>query len=89
MAATYGYADGGGPMPDELILLGYIDRFGAQAVLGRALSAGEIKSMVLAENVKNAYQERQNSQDWAVWKRDNDAKANLLNEAMELWQKQA
>ena len=86
MAEAYAWANGDGSQPEELILLGYVDRFGAQAVLGRALSAKEIKGMVLAENVVKAYRERQAASDWATWARDNDSKANLLNEAMELCQ---
>ena len=86
MAEAYAWANGDGPQPEELILLGYIDRFGAQSVLGRVLSAKEIRGMILAENVVRAYRERQSAQDWVTWARDNDAKANLLNEAMELCQ---
>jgi hypothetical protein len=76
-------------MPGELILLGYIDRFGAQAVLGRPLSAREIRGMVLAENVVNAYREREASSNFAIWMDENEGKAILLNEAMLLWQMQA
>jgi len=72
-----------------LILLGYIDRFGAQAVLGRPLSAREIRGMVLAENLVNAYKERKASSDWAEWAADNPAMNELLNEAMSLCQTQA
>lgn len=88
MAEAYAYCESDAPQPEELILLGYVDRFGAQAVLGRALSAREIKSMVLAENVVRAYRERQAAQDWAIWAKDNPDKAHLLNEAMRLCQMQ-
>jgi len=46
----------------------------------------EIRGMVLAENVASAHRERQASSDWALWAKDNDGKANLLNEAMLLCQ---
>jgi len=88
MAAAYAFADEDGEQPEELILLGYIDRFGAKAVMGRALSAREIRGMVLAENVVNAYKERQAASDWTIWTDNNKDKARLLNEAMRLCQKQ-
>ena len=67
-------------------MLGYVEKFGAQAVYGRPLSAREIRGMVLAENVVRAYKERQAASDWAVWARDNPDKAEMLNEAMQLCQ---
>jgi len=71
-------------MPPELRLLSAIDRFGALAVLGRSLGAGEIKRMRLAENVVAAYQSRANSTNWAVWAKENPEMNHLLLTAMEL-----
>lgn len=65
-----------------------MDRFGAQAIFGRALSASEVKGMILADNVVNAYNEKHKSTDWTVWESENPERARLLNEAMVLWQKQ-
>lgn len=60
-------------MPDELLLLGYIDRFGVEAVMGRReLSAGEIRRMFTTENIVNAYLSRKaameggNVAEWAT-----------------------
>jgi len=86
-AESYGYADdpAENPIPDELVMLGYVERFGAQAIYGRALSGKELRGMMLAENMVKAYRERQQASDWAKWAQDNPGKAAMLNEAMKLW----
>ena len=65
-------------MPKELVMLGYVDRFGAEAVYGRTPGAKELKAMVLAENVVNAYKSREQSGDWAAWARENSSLNKLL-----------
>lgn len=78
-AEAYRYAESGTHPPDELVELSYIDRFGAEAVLGRpVLSAGEIFRMTVAENIKNALHSRKESQNWAEWAGKNPAAAKLL-----------
>jgi hypothetical protein len=62
--------------------LAIIDRFGAQAVYGRALTANEILRMMRAEHVLQAYVARTASADWAEWTERNPDKAELLIEAM-------
>lgn len=62
-------------------MLANIDRFGAQAVLGRTLYAREIYRMRVAENIVKAYQSRAESQNWAVWAKEHPALAALLQEA--------
>ena len=84
MAAAYAYADNSGLIPDELRLLSAIDRFGALAVLGRPLGAGEIKRMRISENVVAAYQSRAKSTSWATWASENKDMNNLLIMGMEL-----
>ena len=69
-------------MSMELIQLNYIDRFGAQAVMGRNLGYLELRHMVLAENVLNAYNNRAKSQEWATWAKENPEQAELLAEAV-------
>lgn len=81
-AAAYRYADGGGPMPRELVYLSYYDRFGAANVLGRPLSYGEIQRIVTAEGIVSAYRERKASESWAVWAQKNKQRARLLEQAM-------
>jgi len=85
---VYGYCENEAPQPEELILLGYIDRFGAQAILGRTLSAREVRAMVLAENVMRAYRTRKAAQNWVEWAKQHPEDNALLNEAMKLWQMQ-
>lgn len=78
------YAEGSSPRPEELIIAGYIDRFGAQAVLGRVLSGGELRRIAQAENIVQAYRDRQKSENWAKWAQDNPEQAAVLNEAERL-----
>ena len=72
--AAYAYAEAAPPapsMPNELVLLGYIDRFGVEAVMGRpVLSAGEIRKMLIAEDVVYAYGRRKASGNWGQWSQD-------------------
>lgn len=65
-------------------MLNYIDRFGAQAVLGRPLGAGEIRRMIAADNVIRAYKSRQNSDNWATWAIKNPMYAQTIAEAIKL-----
>jgi len=81
MAAAYAYADGG-QMPAELRLLHEIDRFGAQAVFGRPLGAGEMRRMMIAETIVNLYRARAAAENWAAWETANPELAALLNAAL-------
>jgi len=81
MAAAYAYADGG-QMPAELRLLHEIDRFGAQAVFGRPLGAGEMRRMMIAETIVNLYHARAAAENWAAWETANPELAALLNAAL-------
>ena len=65
-------------MPRELVLLRYVDRFGADAVFGRTPGAGELRSMVISENVVNAYNSRAKAEDWAKWADENPELSKLL-----------
>ena len=69
-------------MPEELELLAFIDRFGALAVMGRTLSAGEMRRMMTAENVVKWAAERAKAENWAAWAKEHPHKAALLAEAM-------
>ena len=84
MAYAYAYADGKGPMPDELVILRSIDRYGVNAIYGRPLSFHEIRMMTLADSVVNAYREREKSDNWGAWTDMNPDKAELLAEAGKL-----
>ncbi len=65
-------------MPRELVLLRYVDRFGADAVFGRTPGAGELRSMVISENVVNAYNSRAKAEDWVKWADENPELSKLL-----------
>ena len=85
MAEAYLYAENDAPssIPYELIDLSYIDRFGVEAVYGRkTLSAKEIRNMILAENVVNAYNSRRAAMgdNVAKWAAENEQAAKLLLE---------
>lgn len=86
-ASAYAYAEAAADpitglppgMPDELLILTYIDRFGVMAIMGReTLSAGEVRRMMIAENIVRAYQERKASGDWGTWAQENPGAARLL-----------
>ena len=84
MAAAYAYADGG-HISREALLISYIERFGVQAVMGRAhLGAGEMMRMITAENIVMAYQARADSENWAEWAAKNKKASRLLNAAAKL-----
>lgn len=59
----------------------YVNRFGVQAIFGRQLYLHEIKEMVIAENVFNAYMERQGSGNWAEWAEKNPTMSEVLVKA--------
>jgi len=49
---------------------------------------GELRRLIVAENIVNAYRDRSQSQNWAQWTSQNMGMAELLAEAEKLWQKQ-
>lgn len=82
MAAAWRHAEDGAEPPAELVLLNRIDRFGAQAVLGRTLGAGEMRRMILCENIVKAHQGRKASGNWAEWSLAYPEANRLLTAAM-------
>ncbi len=69
-------------MPTELFLLHAIDRFGAQAVMGKpTLGAGEIRRMLTAESVVNVCRQFERAGDWAQWAIDHPDEYHLYVEA--------
>ena len=82
-AAAYRYADGGNYSP-EIRLLQYIDRFGVEAVMGRkTLYAGEMRRMIHAENLANAYKERSRG-NAAEWVKENPEMNKILRDAQRM-----
>jgi hypothetical protein len=79
MAAAYFHATGG-PHPTELRDLILIERFGVEAIKNRSyLGAKELKNMLLAERVYDAYMERDKAQSVVEWDTSNPQKADLLH----------
>lgn len=83
MADAFRYAEGG-PPTREILLLEYIDRFGAQAVLGRPLYYREIRWLTVIENIITAYRLQNAATNYAQWARDNPKLAATLNLARAL-----
>jgi len=84
IAEAYAYADGGGGLPKELRLARYIDRFGAQAVLGRVMGAGEIRRIEMAERIISIYQSRKQASNATEWVNSHQKEAELLDYAERL-----
>ena len=83
MTDAYHEAEGVGHCK-ELTLLRLVDRFGAQAILGRMLYAKEIIRMSAAENVYKAKTANDKSENWAEWARENKHAAELLAKVLKL-----
>lgn len=84
IAAAYKFAVGDGDMPQEIEMGRLIDRFGAQAVLGRPMGAKEIRRIMAAEYVLNAYRSMTSSENYAAWVNDHPQEAELLSQAAKL-----
>ena len=54
-----------GPAPGMLKLAHAVEVYGAQAVFGRTLEAREIAEMNVARSIRDAYNHRKASKDWA------------------------
>lgn len=82
-AAAYRHADGG-KYSSQIRLLQYIDRFGVEAVMGRKqLYAGEMRRMIHAENIVNAYRQR-NQMEAAEFVKENPDMSRMLLEAQKM-----
>lgn len=63
-------------------MLAKIDRFGLEAITGRRqFYYGELRRLILAENIVTAYQTRKRSENWAAWAENNPVMAKILAEA--------
>lgn len=65
----------------ELALLNTLEKYGGAQVLGRVLSAHEVRCMNIADNVARAYRARAQATNWAAWASENKALSDLLAEA--------
>ncbi len=84
IASAYEFAQSGGVIPQEIRLARCLDRFGAQAVMGRTLSANEVNRIMAAEAVMAAYRNRAKAENWAAWAVEYPNDAELLSKAAEL-----
>ena len=65
-------------MPKEIELGRLIDRFGAEAVLGRPIGAKEARRIMAAEYVVKAYESMTRSSNYAAWVNDHPREAEML-----------
>lgn len=84
-ANAYLYASEG-QYSREIDTLTKIDRFGIEAITGRRqFYHGELRRLVISENIVNAYRSRQASDgNWAAWANQNERMAAILAEAEKL-----
>lgn len=76
-----------GQYSKELDTLAKIDRFGLEAIYGRkTFYYGELRCLMIAENIHYAYHTRKTSKDWSDWTAKNPTLAALLFEAEKLAQ---
>ena len=69
----------------EIDTLTKIDRFGIEAITGRRyFYYGELRRMIVAENIVTAYHSRAQSKNWASWVESNPGLADMLAEAEKL-----
>ena len=81
MPAAYRAAAGEG-RSRELTLARLIGRFGARAILGReTLYSYEIRRIILAENIRGAYESRGKALNWTEWMTSFPEAADLLARA--------
>ena len=60
-------------------MLAKIDRWGLESITGRKqFWYGELRKLITAENIVNAYTSRARANDWAAWARDNSVMAQIL-----------
>lgn len=86
MPAAYRQAAGDGSST-ELTILNMVERFGVPAVMGReTLYSFEIRRMMIADQVQNAYRSRRSSRNWVEWAGSNPEAAALLAQAETLAQ---
>ena len=87
IAAAYNYAEGGGELPREIELGQYLETYGAQAVTGRVMGAGELRRITVAKKIVAAYRSREGYRDtsgnenWAEWSKAHPDQAHILNMA--------
>lgn len=68
-------------------MLKRIDRFGVHAVMGRpVLYEREMRAMITANNIVEAYRDRARAANWEAWQKENRELGNLLFRAMKLYE---
>jgi hypothetical protein len=69
----------------EIDTLAKIDRFGIEPITGRRyFYYGELRRMIVAENIVTAYRSRAQSNNWAEWVNSNPGLADMLADAEKL-----
>jgi len=84
MTDAYNHASVGQYSP-EVVRLQQIDRFGLEAITGRRqFYYGELRRLIIADNIVKAFHSRAHATNWAEWTRDNPIMAELLAKAERL-----
>lgn len=78
MARAYAYANGDGPLPNEIRIARLVERFGADSIYGRPLGAKEIINIELAEDVILLYEEKSKQANQAEWANNHPFENDLL-----------
>ena len=66
----------------EIDTLNKIERFGLEAITGRRqFFYGELKKMIVAENIVTSYHSRAQSKNWGEWAVENKDMARILADA--------
>jgi hypothetical protein len=77
---AYEYASRGAYSP-EIDMLGKIERFGLEAITGRRqFYYGELRRLLYAESIVNAYKSRARSKNWVDWVRENPGSTAILSD---------
>lgn len=72
------YAETGQDAPREYDMAQLVRAYGAAAVVGRVMSAGELRRMRAAENIITAHRSRTSSDNWAKWASQNPEQSRVL-----------
>ena len=78
MTSAYDYAESGGRIPTWLKMSYNVERYGAQALLGRPLTVNETYRMKAARSIHDAKKEQMKAENRAEWAQTNKEQNDLL-----------
>ena len=68
-------------MPWQMKLAQQVTRYGAQSIIGRTMTAREVREIDLLETIVALHKSRADSLDWAQWATDNPHGKRMLEKA--------